>query len=91
MSFILNQYEVEDAARQHIHGAKCLLRFVDMINENSDGWGTWKSAANAATQLQVIVSRRIQPEQKMITRALAPMKALCTRKGLPQDWILGDF
>jgi len=85
MAFILNEYEIDNAADRNIPGAKTLQAFKDMVNQNSDGWAYWKLAGNAAKQLQALVhSGHATPAE--IAKALRPMKALCTRKSLPQTW-----
>ena len=97
MAFVLNEWEIEEAARRNVTGARPLSRFVDMVNRNSDGWAHWRSASNAATQLQNLVKSQVRPLDRVprdvtakdINKALAPMKALCTRKGLPTDWLEG--
>ena len=101
MAFILNEYEIEELAEKQIFGATILKRFVDMINSNSDGWAFWRMGANAATQLQTLVKYESEAlkdrcpilqrseMEKRITKALSPMKSLCTRRNLPTDWIEG--
>jgi hypothetical protein len=85
MAFILNETDIQFSAGRHVPGAEILLRFVDMVNQNSDGWPHWAAAANASTSLQRIVKEgNGTPES--IRKALGPMRSFCTRKGLPMDW-----
>ena len=96
----MNRMEIEDAfERYHQQGktelrdaAHTLLKFTWMIDQNSDGWGTWARASGAAHLLQCIVKNGFtfataNLRQAELRKALAPMKALCTRKNLPTDWL----
>lgn len=66
MTFILNEYEVDDAQREAAQdfyrpnaqeAALTLGRLVDWTNSNSDGWAYWRKPSNAATKLQNLVQR----------------------------------
>lgn len=90
-----NQWEIEDINdRAFRYGssltaryAAYLARWVCVVNENSDGWPYWKAGAKAAEGLSDLlyaaVSTRTEPDEKLLKKALTPMKSLATRKGLP--------
>jgi hypothetical protein len=67
MTFILNQYEIEDAEIQAAHdfhrpntqeAVLTLARLMEYANENSDGWAYWRKPSNASTKLQKLVEAR---------------------------------
>jgi hypothetical protein len=64
MTFILNEYDVEDAQVKAAHdfhrpnlkrAVLTLARLVEWTNENSDGWAHWAKPANASTSLQNLI------------------------------------
>jgi hypothetical protein len=67
VSFILNEYEVDEAVRRHGLGGPederpnlraaviTLDNLVDWTNQNSDGWPYWRKPAQASKQLQQLV------------------------------------
>lgn len=66
MTFILNEYEIEDAQVKAAHdfhrpntqeAALTLGRLVAWTNRNSDGWAYWSKPSNASTKLQRLVEK----------------------------------
>ena len=67
MTFILNEYEVEDAQIKAAHdfhrpnlqrAVLTLARLVEYTNSHSDGWAYWRKPAAAATKLQAAIEMR---------------------------------
>lgn len=90
----MNEYEIERAverlqisAPDVAHYAGFLKNWVDIVNENSDGWPYWKAAGSSAVKLMKLVQDAergsVAPEADF-KKALTPIKSLATRKGLPQ-------
>lgn len=81
----LNRDEIDMYAYRHRHApvvgraAQILRKFRDLVDANSDGWPYWKAASRAAKKLMILVHRGNATEAEL-TAALAPIKALCTRK-----------
>lgn len=98
MTFILNQYEIDDAQRKaaqdfHRPNAQAavltLARLVEWTNNNSDGWAYWRKPHTAATKLQVIVRDHYyypfeqgDLSAKDLKAAYTPIKAFLTRQGV---------
>lgn len=64
MSFILNEYEVDDAQIKAAHdfgrpnlqkAVLTLARLVEWTNSHSDGWAYWSKPTAASTKLQGLV------------------------------------
>jgi hypothetical protein len=96
MSFIMNEYEVEDALRRTDEGtvaraaAQTLANLVEWTNSNSDGWAYWRKPSAAAKQLQKLVDSYHPFRQPPIDedaarlayrKALTPIKAFRARQG----------
>lgn len=97
MTFILNQYEIEDAQREaaedHFRpnaqeAVLTLARLMEWTNSNSDGWAYWRKPVAAATKLQNIVKGhygfRASEEDvsvRELKAAYTPIKAFLTRNG----------
>jgi hypothetical protein len=92
----MNRDEVSDAAQLHagkpiIGEATALLaRFVELIDDNSDGWPYWSKGPKAAKKLmELIQSQDVRgrawddPCPKLteddLKQAVRPIKAFCTR------------
>ena len=67
MTFIMNQYEIEDAQIHAAHdfhrpnlqrAVLTLARLMEYTNNNSDGWAYWRKPVNASTKLQTLVAAR---------------------------------
>jgi hypothetical protein len=66
MSFILNEYDVDDAVRyfdtidgdfpNYNKAAQAMSALVDWTNRNSDGWPYWSKPAAASKRLQEALS-----------------------------------
>lgn len=90
----MNQYDIEYAARQHHEcpnvrrGVKILLRLLEAVNSQSDGWAYWSAPSNASEKLQVLLqsagnlqhgaSGTITVQQ--LKAALTPIKSMVTRQ-----------
>jgi hypothetical protein len=85
MTFILNEYEIDDAERlaaEDFHrpnlqrAVLTLARLRDWTNANSDGWAYWRKPHTAATRLQNLVHSRYfgrwdeQPDTDLTTAEL---------------------
>jgi len=59
----MNEYEIEDAVRQHaddpvLGPASLTLRnLMDWTNRNSDGWAYWPKPCRAAKNLQALIQK----------------------------------
>lgn len=57
----MNQYEIENAASQHHDcpnvrkGVKLLLKLMESVNEQSDGWHSWPAPSRSAEKLQELL------------------------------------
>lgn len=67
MTFILNEYEIEDAQIKAAHELNrpnlqavvlTLARLMEWTNSNSDGWAYWSKPSTASTKLQAVISLR---------------------------------
>lgn len=62
MSFILNEYDVDAAARRFSGdpvlgpATQTLANLVDVVNRNSDGWPYWKAPTKASVKLQRLIA-----------------------------------
>ncbi len=94
----MNEWEVQDAVAMHrgkpiIGEATELLRkFVDLVNENSDGWPYWSAGPKAAKKLMELIQsqdirgRSVAPPKLTeadLKKAVTPIKSFCTRHNLP--------
>lgn len=96
----MNEYDVQNALRmiemrrpEYKPYADYLAQWIEIVNDNSDGWPYWKAAGQSAKKLmdllQIVVGsiRRGTseglPDEQEFKRALAPIKSLATRKNLP--------
>lgn len=89
-----NQYEIEDAAqRQHDcpnvrKGVQLLLRLMQAVNEQSDGWAYWSPPSKASEKLQALLQTagnvhhgthgKISAED--LKKAIAPIRSMVTRQ-----------
>lgn len=93
----MNRSEVDAACEWHRgkpvigEATQILSRFVELIDENSDGWSSWKSPIKAAQRLMTLIrsqdprGRSVAPPELTeadLKKALQPIKAFCTRKNL---------
>lgn len=67
MSFILNEFQIENAQREAAYdfhrpnlqaAVLTLARLMEWTNSNSDGWAYWKKPAAASKKLQTLVDER---------------------------------
>lgn len=103
MTFILNEYEVDDAVRRFNAtdtpnlklAADRLKRLVDWTNRNSDGWPYWGGPSNASTRLQELIHKagRIDPvdiSPADLAAACRPIKAFLTKQGVDHGVVFAD-
>lgn len=100
----MNRGEVEDAmhrcANDPVLGPVTyfLYNFMEQVNDVSDGWHSWPLPARAASQLMDLIQStgRMQydPERpsqitvQQIVKAMAPIKAFMTRRGLKAGMVM---
>ena len=71
----------------HTAASKFLNDFKKEVNAHSDGWENWAPPAKAAAQLTTLVKSG-SVDVESITKALAPIKAFMTRRGLTAGMIM---
>ena len=85
----MNTWEIDQAVDRHkAHpvlgpATRFLAALRDYADANSDGWHSWPAPSRAARRLQEFIQA---PEGATVTglkKALAPVRAFCTRKGIP--------
>lgn len=111
MTFILNEWDVENGVHDAaIHSNRMpvyqeaavrLERFVNWVNQNSDGWPYWRPANRAAVKLQEVVNEQLQARYRTsstarddsdpaaLKRALTPIKSFLTGQGADWREVLG--
>jgi hypothetical protein len=75
--------------------ARFLKEFMDQVNSHSDGWAYWRAPVAAAGQLMTLIEQGMAVKRgqqfqetaplindKSIAKAMGPIKAFMTRKGL---------
>ena len=92
----MNDYDVAMARQMHADkpvigkAVELLSRFVDLINENSDGWAYWVKGPRAAKKLMELIQSQDMRGRSTpcpaVTEAdykvaIRPMKSFCTRQG----------
>lgn len=98
MALFMNEMDIEQAVQWHgshpVIGRALLvlIKFVDTINQNSDGWSYWKLPKKAADKLMTLIQehdrlvrehREPTATMEQLKKALSPIKAFCTRHKLP--------
>lgn len=93
-----NQYEIENAANQHHDcpnvrkGVRLLLRLVDAVNSQSDGWSSWPAPSKAAEKLQTLLQTagniqygtRGRISDADLKKAISPIRSMATRQAVKQ-------
>ena len=94
----MNEGEVQEyASRFAKHptlgpATKFLKDFMEMVDQNSDGWAYWSPAPTAADRLMTLIEKYSPyghnqpaepPTMAEVRKTLAPIKSLCTRRKLP--------
>lgn len=90
----MNQSEIEWAASRHHEcpnvrkGVKLLLRLMQAVNAQSDGWAYWRAPSKASEKLQTLLktagnlthgtSGTITPAE--LKTAITPIRAMVTRQ-----------
>ena len=95
----MNSYEIDDMvaiARAEMTDvlpfAQYLSDWRDIVDENSDGWSSWKAGSSCAGKLMGLLdearkTRRTGgelPPRELFVKALSPIKRLATTKHLPK-------
>lgn len=92
MSTFMNEYGIDEAAdyyaRHPVLGpaTRLLAAYRDEVNRKSDGWPYWGHRPAGKLMALIEDSRHWaigrEPGAAEIARAIAPIKAFCTKKGL---------
>jgi len=83
----MNQWDIEDAVQRYANhevlgpATKLLHRFMELVNDNSDGWAHWKAAPRAAKKLMMLIESG-EGTASDLKKATTPIKSLCTRHKL---------
>lgn len=84
----MNQWDIEDAVQRHANhdvlgpATRLLARFMETVNENSDGWAHWGAAPRAAKKLMMLIESG-DGTLRDLKKAITPIKSCCTRHKLP--------
>ena len=94
----MNQYEIEDAANQTHDcqnvrkGVQLLLKLMQSVNEQSDGWAYWSAPSKSAEKLQELLKTagnmsygthgKISAAD--LKKAVAPIRSMVTRQKAKQ-------
>jgi hypothetical protein len=62
-----------------IRGFQILNRVKADADTNSDGWAYWPAPVNASRALMALLEKRVEPTEKALTRAIAPIRGFYTR------------
>jgi hypothetical protein len=90
----MNQYEIEQAARAKHDcpnvrkGVQLLLKLMQSVNEQSDGWHSWPAPSRSAEKLQALLKSagilhygthgKISAAD--LKKAIAPIRSMVTRQ-----------
>lgn len=97
----MNEWDIEEAVHRFDRaatpnlgrGAIILQRLMRWTNRNSDGWPYWRLPSNAARSLMNLLQSvdRFGPVDDVsdadLKKALAPIKAFLTRRGVSHEAI----
>lgn len=92
----MNEWEIEmNVERYRYHLALGpATRFLDAymreVNSHSDGWPYWSAPVKAAAKLMTVIEKGDQATQRDVLKALTPIKAFMTRRGLKAGMALLD-
>lgn len=78
--------------------ARLLADWRDIVDENSDGWSTWRTGSKCADRLMNLLqeadsSRRGRgqvPPRELFLKALTPIKSFATQRELPKPELVED-
>lgn len=78
--------------------AKFLADWKDTVDENSDGWSTWRAGSKCADHLMNLLqeadsSRRGRgqvPPRELFLKAITPIKSFATQRGLPKPELVEE-
>jgi hypothetical protein len=88
MATYMDEFDVTQACRIHRDhpvlgpAAGLLFNLMTVVNENSDGWPYWNAPQRASERLRDLLQGRLDPTPEHYKRAVTPVKAFLTRKGL---------
>ena len=99
MTLFFNESQIQEMAHRAQSNpelapfGKIALRYVEIVNSNSDGWPYWKAASKSAARFLQSLHKLTMPHYYRynepmpsiaeLRKSLAPMKALLTKRGLP--------
>jgi hypothetical protein len=99
MGLFFNEHEVEQMADRASRNpelapfGRIAVKYVEIINSNSDGWPYWAAGSNAASKFLEKLDKLTNPYRRDgnepkptiadLKKAMAPMKALLTKRKLP--------
>jgi hypothetical protein len=84
----MNESEIDHAKERHkMHpilgpATELLSDLRDLVNQNSDGWCYWRAPVKAADKLMTMIESSETPTKEAFKKALAPIRAFCTRHKL---------
>jgi hypothetical protein len=90
----MNQYEIESAARSNHDcpnvrkGVHLLLRLMQSVNEQSDGWAYWHAPTHAVEKLQdllrtagnILYGTHGTISEADLRKAITPIRSMVTRE-----------
>jgi hypothetical protein len=90
-----NEWEVQSIVERTASNAQLrpyahfLRDWVEIVNSNSDGWAYWSGGWKAAQKLAELLSKAIHvggvpPKDADLRKALAPIRSIATKRGLPK-------
>lgn len=83
-------YIAETEMTEVVPFARYLADWRDVVNQNSDGWSSWKAGSKCAEKLMNLLNEAKQtrfgggdlPPRELFMKSLSPIKRLATTKGL---------
>lgn len=92
LDLLYNYTNPEDTPNLYA-GIEILDRLVTWTNMHSDGWAYWPKPSRAANQLMILLNNQYDPydpvdiTESQLKKALAPIKAFLTRRGVDHSLI----
>ena len=83
-----NDFKIETAERKlGAHptlgqAVRVLAEYRDILNQNSDGWGSYTSGTRVAGSLIDVIERGDATSDE-VKKAISRVKRFCTRRGFP--------
>jgi len=85
----MNKAEIRFAVDRHRNhpvlgkASKFLERFMDLMDQRSDGWCYWKRPVMAARRLMMMLESPEEATEALFRKCLVPIKVFCTRNNFP--------